>query len=388
MAVVEEDPLEEREPLPTSYSYSRLATLHSFAFPTPKKMKRRSQSSGDLQLDSVCFGGASETLTAARDNMRDVSAESSPKSKARISMAIKAAGMEGWEDAIDDSWDAAELEEEADAYGPDLATQQSSNMTIPSENYLVVEQTHMDETMSSASTPLMMQAPEKPYREAPASETGDHPSALLGLGIDSLQRLPNVCFDELRSSPQPETELNFSSSDGYQSRPMRSPVSVMSKSSSQESFIASIFGTQRSSNSSTSLSDFAHLASGSFEGSMESLKLDFQEFSSIAPSDKHFREGSQDTIREESLSTKSKHLLGHTNCLGSVPRFSTSPTLRHDRGASASAIPQIPQRTSSIADVAEATKSHVGRKRATTGTSRPRRNPRVSYSLFPTAMPN
>jgi hypothetical protein len=387
MEVLTEETAEEGQTSHLTPSPSPFSMLHTLPVPTTRQHKRRSQSSGELQFDNFSFGGSPARDPDAVRNEDDAP---SPKTKNRISIAVKATGIEEWDDAIDYSWEhAAELEDEADAYSLACMLGHPSSLSIPHENYLFVEQNNLDETTSSASTPLMMQGPDKPFREVPnpSPDQKEEPlPSLLGLGINALQPPHRVSLGETGSNAQPEAGKNsFTASEGLRSRIMRSPVSMMSKSSSQESFIASIFGTHRSSNSSTSLSDFAHLATGSFAGSLESLKLDLQDFTSMSSAtDKHIREGSQDTIREDSHRSRFIEALPETGDLVPLPRFSTSPIPKHDRGASASAIPSIPRRKSSLSDAADTTKTHPGRKRANTGASRPRRNTRVSYSLFPT----
>jgi hypothetical protein len=391
MEVVEEETTEEKDALPSAPSCHQPPALYVLPGATARHLKRRSQSSGEIQFDAISFNGPAQTWTQDAATIQSTGLEASPKGKNRISIGVKPIDIEDWEDAIDYSWEhAAELEAEDDSGNLPLHPRQPTSFGIPAENYLVVEQSFMDEASSSASTPLMMQAPNKPFRDEPAPSSGrteDQASPLLGLGIDSLQPPRSVPFSEAATRVSPEAENNFSSNEIYRSQVLRSPASVMSKSSSQESFIASIFGTHRSSNSSASLSDFAHLASGSFQGSMEHLKLDLQDFSSTPVSDKHFREGSQDTIREDSQHTKSMEGLAEFGVITPFSGFSASPTTKHDRGASASQIPGIPERTSSIPDGVDTPKPQTGRKRATTGTSRPRRNTRVSYSLFPTTTP-
>ena len=414
MEVVKEEVTEESESSMGAQSLSQSPMFYLLPVVTTKEKKRRSQSSGEIQFSAVSFAGL--LGSSSTDAAKNGEVGTSPRSKNRVSVVVKAIGLEDWDDAIDDSWDAAESQEELDVYNSTAILRQPSSLSIPHGGYLVVEQSHNEETASSASTPLMMQMPDKPFREvsAPSPPEEERQTPLLGLGIDALHSTSDIAVtgattgdsyeagniyasdDAYRSrvmrSPvsmmskrsSNDGENSFSSGDAYHSRVARSPVSMMSKSSSQESFIASIFGTHRSSNSSTSLSDFAHLTSGSFEGSMESLKLELQDFTLLPSIEKHFREGSQDTIREDTQHIKPTEALADMGIIAPLPGFTTSPTLKHDRGASASAIPSIPVRKSSIADVAGISKGPTGRRRAATATSRPRRNTRVSYSLFPT----
>ena len=381
MEVVEEEAVEEGESLIYADSLSQTLLQFPLTVPTTKQHKRRSQYSGEIQLSAISLGGHPGMSMLATDGAKNAGDDASPKPKDRVSVAFK---PEDWDDAIDYFWEhAAELETEDHACSPATSFRQTSALSIPHKNYLIVEQSHNDETISAGSTPLTMQVPDKPYRDIPSPPAPgtEEQSRLLGLGIDALYQLSNATFSEAAVGALHEAENSFASGNAYHSRV--SPVSMISKSSSRESFIASIFGTQRSSNSSTSLADFAHLANGSYEGSVENLKLDLQNFSCTPATDKHFREGSQDTIREDPQHTKSIGALADMSIIASLPSFTTSPTLKHNRGASASAILIIPRRKSSLADAVEVSKTQIGRTRATTGTSRPRRNTRVSYSLFP-----
>ncbi|OQU99695.1 hypothetical protein CLAIMM_05292 [Cladophialophora immunda] len=379
MEVVEEENTEEKlvpEAVDTSVQPPVADTPAS---PSSKQRKRRSQSSGEIHFDAISYTSPCRTSNQENTSSEDTGAEASPKSKNRFSVGVKPIDIEDWEDAIDYSWEhATEFEEDGGNHASAAIPDRPSTLIIPPENYLVVEQPSLDEVSSSASTPLTMQMPCNPSRDesGPGRPRLDQEpsSPLLGLGIESSKSVPTVSLEEAAVSDFHRPQDKFASTDAFRSRAMRSPVSTMSKSSSQESIIASIFGTHRSSNSSTSLSDLAHLAS--FGNSMESLKLDLQDFG--ASVEKHFREGSQDTIREGSQSSKT----ADSQILEPVGPFTTSPTIKHDRGVSASQIP-VPERKSSMPGV-ELSKAQVGRKRATTATSRPRRNTRVSYSLFPT----
>ncbi|OCT50827.1 hypothetical protein CLCR_06711 [Cladophialophora carrionii] len=392
MEVVEEEMSEEKDSLRAGHSCHQPPALHEPPEVTSRQLKRRSQSSGEIRFDVISYDSPPKICTLGAATIGTTGQEGRRKCKNRISIGVKPIDIEGWEDAIDYSWEhAAELEAEDDMGMSPTDLRQPSSFAIPQENYLVVEQGVIDEVSSSASTPLMMQAANKPSRDEPAplsDQAEDQSSPLLGLGIDSPQPPPSAPFTELVASVPHEAENTFSSNEIYRSRDLRSPASVMSKSSSQESFIASIFGTHRSSNSSTSLSDFAHLAGGSFAGSTEHLKLDLQDFSIMPASEKHIREGSQDTIREDSQHTKSIEGLAGLGGIAPVSGFSTSPTGQCALGASRSQTPSIPERKSSVPDAVDFSKPQIGRKRATTGTSRPRRNTRVSYSLFPTTPTN
>ncbi|KIX98059.1 uncharacterized protein Z520_06138 [Fonsecaea multimorphosa CBS 102226] len=378
MEVVEEENTEEKVIAEAVRLPVQPPIADVLASPSAKQRKRRSQSSGEIHFGTVSYILPNGSSNRETTGLEDMGGEASPKSKNRFSIAVKPIDIEDWEDAIDYSWEhAAELEDDGGDNASAGILDHPRALSIPAENYLVVEQPSLDEASSSASTPLTMQIPSNPPRDdsGPCRQLDQEPSSpLLGLGIESPKAVPTVSLDEAAVSDLHQPQDNFASTDPFRTRAMRSPVSTMSKSSSQESIIASIFGTHRSSNSSTSISDLAHLAS--FGNSVESLKLDLQDFG--ASVEKHFREGSQDTIREGSQSSKTTE----SQVIEPIGPFTTSPTIRHDRGVSASQIP-VPERKSSMPGV-ELTKAQLGRKRATTASSRPRRNTRVSYSLFPT----
>lgn len=374
MEVVEEERVVSSTPA-DEYGSSRGTSMMSLSL---TQSKRRSQSSGDMPLT---------TIFPAVPSAKPAGNEVSPKSRHRISIGVRAIQIEDWEDAIDYSWDhAADLEDLENNSDSDATIDRPRGQNIPHDNYLVVQQKLFDETSSSASTPLMMQAPNKiqnAFISVPPRQFEEEPSSpLLGLGIGSLNPTASVSMDEAAVQEVQQSEVHSDSAEMFGPAVMRSPNSIMSKSSSQESIIlsiaSSIIGTHRSSNSSTSLSDFAQLAN--FGDSMESLKLELQDFTST--SDNHFREGSQDTIRGDSRGSMPPWGEYDGSMIDSSMPFTTSPTIRHDRGASASEIP-IPERKSSMPGV-DISKAQAGRRRAGTTTSRPRRNTRVSYSLFPT----
>ncbi|KIW75785.1 hypothetical protein Z517_10528 [Fonsecaea pedrosoi CBS 271.37] len=377
MEVVEEENTEEKATSEPVDPFPQPAVVDVLGSPSTKQRKRRSQSSGEIHFDAICYTSPCRTSNLEMTDSEDAGVDASPKTQNRFSVGMKPIDIEDWEDAIDYSWEHAEFQEDGVNNASTTIPSRPSALSIPRENYLLVEQPTLDEASSSASTPLTMQMPNYPSRDesGPSRHQEQEPSSpLLGLGIESPKPVPIVSLDEAAASNLHRPQDTFASTDAFRTRPMRSPVSTMSKSSSQESIIASIFGTHRSSNSSTTLSDIAHLAS--FANSVESLNLDLGEFG--ASFEKHFREGSQDTIREGSQGSRT----ADSQILECVGPFTTSPTIKHDRGVSASQIP-VPERTSSMPGV-ELSKAQVGRKRATTATSRPRRNTRVSYSLFPT----
>ena len=351
----------------------------------PLSQRRRSQSSGEIQFDAAF----NNVMLMMKDQGRSGAAVS-PESKVatnrkRISIGVKPIDIEDWEDAIDYSWDhATELEEVAEELSSDSTITSGANApTSLGEKYLIVEQGTAEDASSSASTPLMMQAyPNATWEFSHASlgssssRNDEEPSSpLLGLGIASIPPVPTVSLTANDSIDRSGDTSRFNSMASFSSSMSRTPNSTMSKSSSQESIIlsiaSSVIGTQRSSNSSTSLSDFAHLAN--FGESME--KLDIR--GSTSSIETRNRDGSQDTIREESQSSPATTSMpDHSDIFG-------IPAKKHDRVASTSQI-TIPERKSSIPGM-EGSKTPGGRRRANTANSRPRRNTRVSYSLFPSA---
>lgn len=381
MEVVEEERLDEGVIAPTDPAFARPSIGDLIASPTVRQRKRRSQSSGEIHFDPLFYDVPPAITSAAAD-------QANPKSKARLSVGVKPIDIGDWEDAIDYSWEHAVDLEDAEAMSDsDVTVDRPRAPGIPHENYLVVEQKPIEEASSSASTPLMMQGPNKPEAVPLSSDhlKEEPPSSLLGLGIGSFPLAQPVSLDESTVKGVDRPESQFNSTDLFRPRVLRSPDSSMSKSSSQESIIlsiaSSIIGTHRSSNSSTSLSDFAHLAN--FGDSVENLKLDLQGFT-FSP-DNRLRECSQDTIREgsENISIRAH---AHRNTSEPSTPFPGSPTPKHEHTASASQLP-IPERKSSVPGV-DISKTQVGRKRAGTGTLRPRRNTRVSYSLFPATSTN
>ncbi|KIV85590.1 hypothetical protein PV11_01268 [Exophiala sideris] len=353
--------------------------------------KRRSQSSGELHTDA--YTQLMSTMTIVEASLDEPIANRTQfASSPRISVEVKSPQMQDWEGAIDDAWDNAADSEYSDrTNGSNATLEKGKTPCMFPENNLFVEQVVADEGSSSASTPLMMQLPRLAYQpgreeqtRAPMLTLDPEPSSpLLGLGIASLQPIPDVSIAEPDRSGVDEHGHQLASSDSFRSHMRRSPASCISKSSSQESIIlsiaSSIIGTQRSSNSSTTFSDFARFAS--FGDSVDNLKLDLQD--PTTPVESHGREkGSQETIREECQSTFGSEI----GALQSPNASSmSSPGLRHDRGASAPQI-WVPERKSSLPG--DTLKTQSGRRRAGTTSSRPRKTTRVSYSLFPTPATN
>lgn len=393
MEVVVEE-LAEEQAVPTTKAVSAPRRDEGRHTPfVPGHRKRRSQSSGELHLDAAYYNLMSMITDVEAPDQETLT---SPKGKRpqRISVGVKSTEIQDWEEAIDYSWDhAAELEDGRDNSDSDATLDRPRAPQVPQENYLVVEQRAVDETSSSASTPLMMQFPDRPSQvgqSMPAVASShafdqEPSSPLLGLGLGPLPPVPSLSVAAPEPEPVQGTRHNHSinSTESFRPLPVRNTLSSISKSSSTESIIlsiaSSIIGTHRSSNSSLTMSDFAHLAS--FGESVESLKLDLHDPS--AASDGRVRERSQETIREGSPVTPSTDAAGSPTDLSMSSR---SSFVEHELYAPGSHF-SIPERNSSMPGV-DISKAQVGRRRAGTGNSRPRRNTRVSYSLFPTPPPN
>lgn len=384
----------DEEGKPESYGISPLKILsarpsctHLDTGSSPVQRKRRSQSSGELHTDA--YNHLMSTMTIVEASLDEpIASRTQYAPSPRVSVEVKLPQMPDWEDAIDDAWDDAADNEYSERTNPSNATSEKGKaLCMLPENNLFVEQVVADEGSSSASTPLMMQLPRLAYQpqqeeqtRAPILSLAPEPSSpLLGLGIGTLPSIPDVSIAEPDSSPVHSHGHQLASSDSFRSHLRGSPASCISKSSSQESIIlsiaSSIIGTQRSSKSSTTFSDFARFAS--FGDSVDNLKLDLQD--PTTPVESHGREkGSQETIREECQSTFGSEIVAlQSPTTPSMP----SPALRHDRGASAPQI-WVPERKSSLPG--DMLKTQGGRRRAGTTNSRPRKNTRVSYSLFPT----
>jgi hypothetical protein len=198
---------------------------------------------------------------------------------------------------------------------------------------------------------------------------------LQGLGIDSYRSATGAHVAE-------DADHDFVSKPPSLRIPAirREPGSPMSKSSSQESIIlsiaSSIMGTHRSSNSSTSLSDFSHLAN-----------IDDEMF---RPSDVTHRgadnaEGNTSDSSQDTVTTEPKS--GHAPSM-EFPSSSESKTTwgiqQRGRGISLSLV-NVPNRSSSIA----ALHSPIAgtRQRSSTFNGGRQKGTRTSYSLFPPAPP-
>ncbi|KIV91088.1 hypothetical protein PV10_05670 [Exophiala mesophila] len=340
-------------------------------------MRRISQSSDEMRFDRA-YDNVMSMVTA--DDIPSTPVSPGPQganSEESLSLGVQQADMESWEDAIDYSWDHPTDDDHfpESGSGKPINAAPHSLGRLPQDRFLLIEQATTEDASSSASTPLMMQATTK----APLTRLGLVPSAsfdepaspLLGLGIDALTTFPSVSPPQKMTSVVDGHDMAVEAASDYR----RSPKSTMSKSSSQESIIlsiaSSIAGTHRSSNSSTSLSDFAHLAN--FGDAMDKLDT---ESTSIAPVDEVERI-SKETIRDSSQTSPSTPASQPDECTEGA-----SAPCGIEEMWSGSRI-TIPDRKSSIS-AGDATKAMGGRRRANTGSSRPRRNTRVSYSLFPT----
>lgn len=152
----------------------------------------------------------------------------------------------------------------------------------------------------------------------------------------------------------------------------REPGSPISKSSSQESIIlsiaSSIMSTHRSSNSSTSLGDMSQLES-----------IQDEPEGALPPEDcKPLASASGSVSSSETVTTDKKTAPVETPV--EEDKLEELPAIAHQRGASASRVPFVPNRTSSVASGKSTT-----RQRSSTMNSGRRVNPRASYSLFPVA---
>ena len=262
MEVVEEEATEENDLWRDVPSASPILVLPPPTSLTDRQQKRRSQSSGDLNFNTVSYDMATRFSSRAI-NTPQVTCDASPRSKKRISVGVKPINIEEWEDAIDYSWEHPADFEELEATGiTAVCRRRPSALSNPLETYLTVEQNSPVDGHSSQSTPLMMQMSSNTSHDEKPPSSGvqdEEPSSpLLGLNIENIREIHAGSLAEAATPAEDVQEINFSG-DVYRSNSRRSPMSIMSESSSQESIIASIFGTHRSSNSSTSLFDFAHL---------------------------------------------------------------------------------------------------------------------------------
>ena len=364
----------------------RVSLRHAQSFPTTKLARRRSQSSGDIPFVSS-FASTTALPTSGRRSRR-------------ISIGLKKIDIEDWEDAIDYAWDHP-LDLEDDLGVPPF--EENSLAKTPAsrpESFLVVHQAP-SAPVSQPTTPLMMQGPTKPLptpgptKSLPAIPHYSGKVSLRGLGIrQNAAQLPAA----------EQSHNRLSKRESYVMPPVhpmlpalrREPGSPMSKSSSQESIIlsiaSSIMGTHRSSNSSTSLSDFSSTFA-SFEDKSETLlptRFETQPAivhqtatttHGIAVPTESPTSNTSDSSQETVKSEVAPALPTQAPSLPPVEEMPLSP-LKRVRTTSISAA-AVPNRTSSVAASAA---GRATRSRSNTLTHKQRYNPsRASYSLFPTA---
>lgn len=287
----------------------------------------------------------------------------------RTSTSFAAIDTMNWEDAVDEAWEDADDE---------ISSSQ-------------LENTHLEVAPieSAASTPLMMistcSGPAKSPNRVSSSNNlevhqlesvqEDEPTIdLTGLGISSCpasgttSTIPRIS----RSS-----SINFSkrrSSLSYH------PNDILTRSSSQESFIYSIAsskgGTQRSSNSSVSL-DLINMYGGHGEDCSHGAHSEHDDkHTGIArPESGCLPPDILDQISQFGAALAADQA-SRTEYIPPVP-----PLPQHAHHKSISKV-SVPERRSSIVATSNSTPS---RKRASTWGNRPRQSSHTSYSLFPSA---
>ena len=352
--------------IPTEASTRRPSTSHRQSlrhmqtFPSTKNAKRRSQSSGEIPFAMAFNAVPMPTSPPAVSKVK------------RVSIGIKKIDIDDWEDAIDYSWD----------HPLDLEDDRSHQMSVP--------------ILEPRSTPLPQHvlAP-KPASDQPRSPPQQLKPLIFKPGLERESRdeaLQSPTIGHILQKPlTSETSLQglgiaARHTPGYRSdvdalvkrNPTREsivipairrePGSPISKSSSQESIIlsiaSSIMGTQRSSHSSTSLSDLSHLESIEDESTMIDPKK------SLESTGGNVSDASQDTVTTPATEASSFE-----------SKCESSSSKKHEKANSISRA-NIPNRTSSIA----ALPPPKSRSRSNTlNSNRLRQNSRVSYSLFPTA---
>ena len=337
---------------------NRQSLRHMQTFPSSKSAKRRSQSSSEIPF-AMSFSAVPMPTSPP--------AVSKPK---RVSIGIKKIDIDDWEEAIDYSWD----------HPLDLEDDRLHEMPVP--------------ILEARSTPLPQQVftpppaaencrlpppPLKPLVFKPHVERESHDEALqsptIGHGLQqplasemSLQGLGIAA----RHTPGYRSDVDAFVKRHPNRESMiipairRDPGSPISKSSSQESIIlsiaSSIMGTQRSSHSSTSLSDLSHLESIEDESTLVDSKR------SLESTGGNVSDASQDTVTTPA--TEASSFEG--KCVSTSSK-------KHEKANSISRA-NVPNRTSSIAALPAST----SRSRSNTvNGNRPRQNSRVSYSLFP-----
>ena len=344
----------------TGAASPRNSLRHMQTFPSAKAARRRSQSSGEMTLGNSI---SAISLMSPAITFR-------PKHARQPSIGIKKIDIEDWDDAIDYSWDHP-LDVE-DASNADFKVLESVNTAIarapaPPANIQaysnrpmpltpVMEQQHEDHAADS------LQSPTRGYADNAAA-------SLRGLGIDALRPITVVQVDNDAYTVD-ESKRESSRISAIQ----RDAGSTISKSSSQESIIlsiaSSIMGTQRSSNSSTNLSDMSPFTS--FGSEPESAPQ--KEIRRAESREGDASDTSQDTVTTEprSLSTPATKACSPA----------ASPAAKHERGFSTSQV-NVPDRSSSIA--ASRPPAGTRQRSSTLNSGRPKN--RVSYSLFPASKP-
>ena len=354
-------PVDARPPTPR-----RSSLRHMQTFPSPKAARRRSQSSGEMTLGSVLVSAALASSLVSQ----------MPKPKRRTSVGIKKIDIEGWEDAIEYSWDhPADLDDDFYA-GFDQPVAMEGPPVAEDGTLRVARRNTMNRPVPLTLTPVIEQESSQRLFDDPQlqSPTTGYPSkepsapSLHGLWIEAFR--PTTAIQD-EGGFIPDRESKTDSLRIPASR--RDPAATLSKSSSQESIIlsiaSSIMGTHRSSNSSTSLGDLSHVAKNEDDNNCQHESAE----GSISGS-------SQETVTTEpqSVSTPATEFPSPLNSNNS------SPAHKRERGTSFSRV-QVPNRTSSIA---AANPMPMGpRQRSTTLNGRPKniRTSHSSYSLFPSA---
>ena len=343
----------------------RASLRHMQTFPSSKAARRRSQSSGEMTLGSTAIASALTSPVYAQTPRR------------RPSIGIKKIDIEDWEDAIDYSWDHPLDVEEHEAYfrqvEPVNAHETPKGITQPTH-----ASTQMNRPLPLKLTPVMEQESSPVPRneiplQSPTTGYGEQlgrTGVLQGLGIETFRRA-TAALAEVETPPNHVNRRESPQITAIR----REPGSPISKSSSQESIIlsiaSSIMGTQRSSNSSTSLSDMSHLASIEDEANLV-MNDAMRRADSI---EGNVSDSSQETVTTEPQSVSTPA----TEYPSPLVSKDSSPANGHERGTSGSRI-NVPNRTSSIA--ASKSMPPAARQRSSTLNGRPK-NARASYSLFP-----
>ena len=338
--------------------------------------------------------------------------------------------LDDWDGAIDFSWDQA-VEPEADAQSPSSMTDQVASFVdramtrLAGPDHTTTAKNEQEEqvlTQSPRSQPDNVESktdegenqPELQFQEDPnraaTQETRNElcvpdrsdASPLHALDIEAQQSWQEVL--ESCATPKPAVRsLAPDVSDRASTLTTSfnsdcSAASGISKSSSQESIIwsiaSSIIGTQRSSNSSSSILEHlpeyprAVKSIDDFKEALESVQEHLQEIheeQTTEPSPHpSYAPGKQHHGRAKSLATD--FVFG--NGLRRIRSNSNSPrdSHCHERVPSGSGIP-IPIRKSSVRDQPELSRLPPRRMRSATTVARSRHASRASYSLFPGATP-